>query len=96
VLEGEWNVDPARPFNSVLLGQCRHKVTILVIVIQMASIRGLPKSEAIIIMNVGSNGTAPCVTIKLLIHSVHAILRRRGRDTTRGQFKQNIAIEERR
>jgi hypothetical protein len=53
----------------------------------MANTRALPKSEAMIVMNVGSNGAAPCVTIEPLIHTVHDVLRRRGGDTTRGQLK---------
>jgi hypothetical protein len=30
-----------------------------------------------IVMNVGGNGKTPCMTIELLIHTVHVVLRRR-------------------
>jgi hypothetical protein len=88
----EWSVCSAKSFSSIPLGRSR----CLVIAFQMASIRGLPKSEAMTIMNVRGNGTVPCGTIKLLIHTFHVVLRRRDGDTTRGQLKQSIAIEQRR
>jgi hypothetical protein len=43
------------------------EVTILVVTNQLANIEGLPKSEALAIVNIEDHGTAPCVTIELLI-----------------------------
>jgi hypothetical protein len=61
----------------------------------LAKIDRLPKSEAMIVMNVRRNGAAPCVTIKLLIHIVHVVFRNRSGDTTWRQLKKNIAIKQR-
>jgi hypothetical protein len=87
VLRSEWSIILARLLSSILLGQFRHEVTILVIAFQMASTRGLLKSEDMIVMNVGGNGTIPCVTIKPLIHTVRVVLKRRNRNTTNKQIK---------
>jgi hypothetical protein len=51
-----------------------------------------PKSEALVVVNIGGDGAVPCVTIEPLIHTVHSILRGRSRDTTWRQLKNYIAI----
>jgi hypothetical protein len=43
-------------------------------------------------VNIGGDGTAPCMTIKPLIHTVHSILRGRSRHTTWRELKNNITI----
>jgi hypothetical protein len=68
------------------------EVTTLVVTNQLANTQGLPKSEALAVVNIGSDGAAPCVTIEPLIHTVHSVLRDRSRDTTWWQLKNNIAI----
>ena len=52
----------------------------------------LPKSEALVVVNIGGDKTAPYVTIKLLIHTVHSVLIDRSRDMTWWQFKNKVAI----
>jgi hypothetical protein len=40
----------------------------------------LPKSETLSVVNIGGDGTAPCVTIESLIHILHSVLRNRSKD----------------
>jgi hypothetical protein len=93
VLAGEWNIDLAKPLNFIPLGRSRQEIIVLVITYQLAKTRGLPKSESMIVMNVGHNSVAPCVIVKPLIHTIHVVHRRRGGSTSKGQLKKNIAIE---
>jgi hypothetical protein len=64
----------------------------LVVTNQLANIGGLSKSETMSVVNIGGDGTSPCITIKSLIHTIHSILRSRSGDTTWWQLKNNIAI----
>jgi hypothetical protein len=75
-----------------VLGGSREEVTTLVVTNQLANTQGLPKSEALAVVNIGGNGAAPCVTIKPLIHTIHSVLRGRSRDTTWRQLKNNVTI----
>jgi hypothetical protein len=71
------------------------EVTTLVVINQLANTQGFSKSEALVVVNIGGDGAAPCVTIEQLIHIVHSIFRGRSRDTTWQQFKNNVAIIQR-
>jgi hypothetical protein len=73
-------------------GGSSEEVTTLVVTNQLANTQGLPKSEALAIVNIGGDGAAPWVTIELLIHTVYSVLRDRSRDTTWWQLKNNIDI----
>ena len=75
-----------------MLGGSSKKVTTLVVTNQLANTQGLPKSEALAVVNIGGDGAPPCVTIEPLIHTIHSILRDRCRDTTWWQLKNNITI----
>jgi hypothetical protein len=73
-----------RPDHSVsfALRGSREEVTTLVVTNQLANTQGLPKSEALVVVNIGGDGAAPCVTIEPLIHTIHSILKGRIRDLT--------------
>jgi hypothetical protein len=70
-----------------VLGGFSEEVTTLVVTNQLANIHGLPKNEALAVVNIGGDGAAPCMTIELLIHTVHSVLRGISRDTTWRQLK---------
>jgi hypothetical protein len=46
----------------------------------------------LVVVNIGGDGAAPCVTIEPLIHTIHSVLRGRSKDMTLRQLKNNIAI----
>jgi hypothetical protein len=73
-------------------GGSSEEVTTLVVTNQLANIQGLPKSEALVVVNIRGDGAAPCVTIEPLIHTIHSILRGRNKDLTWWQLKNNVAI----
>jgi hypothetical protein len=76
----------------IALGGSSEEVKTHVVTNQLANTQGLPKSEALVVVNIGGDGAAPCVTIEPLIHTVHSILRGRSRDLTWWQFKNNVSI----
>jgi hypothetical protein len=60
----EWTFGPAKPLNLILLEQSGQEVIILIIKYQLSNSLGFLKSEAMIIMNFGGNGTTSCVIVK--------------------------------
>jgi hypothetical protein len=78
-----------------MLGGSSEEVTTLVVTNQLANTQGLPKSKALIVVNIGGDGAVPSMTTEPLIHTVHSILRGRSRDLTWWQLKNNIAIIQR-
>jgi hypothetical protein len=77
------------------LGGSSEEVTTLVVTNHLANIQGLSKNEALVVVNIGGDGVAPCETIEPLIHTVYGVLRGRSRDMTWRQFKNNIVIIQR-
>jgi hypothetical protein len=73
-------------------GKSSEEVTTLVITNQLANIQGFPKSEALVVVNIGGDNAVPCVTIEPLIHTVHSILRGRSRDLIWWQLKNSVTI----
>jgi hypothetical protein len=74
----------------------KQEVTILVVTNQLANLGGLPKSETVIVLNVGGYGTTQCVTLEALLHIVYSAFRSKSGDMAWRQLKKNIPIIRRR